>query len=132
LELDQVIQEEPEALHDFLAGRNICGEAHPSLWPLVEVFAEGQQIEREGGFGPGRGTRWATGFRFPRSVELTSILTSVIVFRIRLPKGKIFSGLEEHRGAGATGAWLRSGLHRSRRQSEGDRSFTNGRGLVLS
>jgi len=43
LELDQMMQEGPEALYDFLAGRKVFRESHPSSWPLVEVFAEWQQ-----------------------------------------------------------------------------------------
>ena len=70
LELDEVMQERSEALYDFLAGRNVFGESHPSSRPIVKVLPAGQLIEQEcrsSSLRPGHGVRYRTGFRLPRS-----------------------------------------------------------------
>ena len=69
LAVAQVLEERPEARHEFLAGRNIFRESHPPLRPLVEVLAARHGNDGARGLRPGYGLRYGTAFRFPQAAR---------------------------------------------------------------
>ena len=64
-ELDQMIEEGPEARQELLTGSDVFGKAHPSVWPLVEILATVEIIQRENGLRPVWGVRYGRSFLLP-------------------------------------------------------------------
>src|SRR6266851_8408233 len=108
-----MIEEKAEARDDLLAGRYVFRESHPSAWPLVEVFAEGQPIERVDGLRRWRRLRYGTRFRLPRADRHGTDDDSKPVLsrsRICLRRGTLHDGQAADRGARAAQGRFRSDL----------------------
>ena len=100
-------QEGSEARDDVLARRHVVRESHPASWPLVEVGAEGQLIERGRRLRQWLGARYGTTFRLPRAASHGPDDHSKPVSsraRIRLRGGTILNRQAEHRSARAAAA----------------------------
>ena len=62
LKLDQVMDKGTKAIDEFLAGREIFRESHPTLGPFMEILAASQLIQRNNSLRLARGVSYGRSF----------------------------------------------------------------------